>query len=211
MVGLLERYAAQNLEQPFSEQDPFTVERYRQFHGFMPRGAEDILDVGANTGRGGETLHELNPNYRICGLDCVQARVDALPACYVGAVCGLSTSIPADDKSFDVILAGEFVEHLYPADVDPTLCEFQRLLKVGGRLMMTTPNPNSLLLWLKGRTVYTVSHETQHYACVLKWRLKTHGFSRVRIYGSGKLTQYLGSYVPVLPLYGSYLIIADKR
>lgn len=211
MTDLLARYAEQNLEQEISEHDPFTLERYRQFHVFLQESARDILDVGANTGRGGQQLYDLNPKYRLTALDCVQSRLDALPSCYRDAICSLSSEIAAGDKTFDAIVAGEFLEHLYPADVDPTLCEFQRILKVGGRLLMTTPNPNALRLRLRGGTVYTVSHLTQHYASLLKARLKMHGFSRVRIYGSGKASRYIGYRVPLLFLYGSYLIIADKR
>jgi ubiquinone/menaquinone biosynthesis C-methylase UbiE len=207
---LLEKYAAGNLKQAISETDLFTEERYAQFHRFLPKDAQSILDVGANTGRGGQKLAELNANYKITGLDCVQSRIAALPECYHRAICGLSNAIPADDHSYDAVVAGEFLEHLYPSDVDPTLCEFQRVLKVGGRLLMTTPNPGYLRLRLTGGTVYTVSHLTQHWPLVLKTRLRAHGFSRVRIYGSGKVSRYLGFHCPIRTLYGSYLIIGDK-
>ena len=209
MSDSLQKYASQNLEQHISESDPFTVERYEQFHAFMPKGARAILDVGANTGRGGQRLAELD-GYEITALDCVQSRLDALPKSYHSAICGLTNTIPADDRSFDAVLAGEFLEHLYPSDVDPTLCEFQRVLKIGGRLLMTTPNPDYIRLKLGGGTVYGVSHLTQHWPHILKNRLALHGFSRVKVYGSGKVSRYLGYYVPAMMLYGSYLIVGDK-
>jgi hypothetical protein len=34
---------------------------------------------------------------------------------------GLSTDVPVDHQTFDVVVAGEFLEHLYPADVDKTV------------------------------------------------------------------------------------------
>ena len=210
MTEILEKYVKQNLERPDSDTDPFTRERYVQFHRFLPKDAKTILDVGANTGRGGQRLAELNSVYRITALDCVQSRLDELPKCYCGVICGLSNAIPAEDQSFDAIVAGEFLEHLYPSDVDPTLGEFQRVLKVRGRLLMTTPNPAYFRLWLSGGTVYTVSHLTQHWPGVLKSRLQACGFSRVRIYGSGKMSRYLGYHFPIRALYGSYLIIGDK-
>jgi hypothetical protein len=37
-----------------------------------------------------------------------------------------------------------------------------------------------------------------------------HGYSHVRIYGSGKASRYLGYYFPLRTLYGSYLITGDK-
>jgi ubiquinone/menaquinone biosynthesis C-methylase UbiE len=210
MSELLEKYVRQNLEQQISESDPFTQERYVQFYRFLPKNSKSILDVGANTGRGGQRLAEFDSGFELTALDCLQSRLDTLPRCYRAAIRGLSNSIPAADQSFDAIVAGEFLEHLYPSDVDLTLCEFQRVLKIGGRLLMTTPNPAYLRLWLTAGTVYTVSHLTQHWPAVLKTRLCMHGFSRIRIYGSGKMSRYLGYFFPLLQLYGSYLIIGDK-
>jgi ubiquinone/menaquinone biosynthesis C-methylase UbiE len=211
MVDLLIKYEKQNLEQSLAaEHDSFTAERYAQFHRFMPRGARSVLDVGCSTGHGGESLKKLNSHYELTALDCVQSRLDALPDCYSKAICGLSNAIPAEDRTFDAIVAGEFLEHLYPSDVDPTLCEFQRTLKTGGRLLMTTPNPAYLRLWLTGGTVYTVAHLTQHWPNLLRHRLRMHGFSYVRVLGSGKASRYIGSYFPIRSLYGSYLIMGDK-
>jgi SAM-dependent methyltransferase len=210
MAELLEKYALQNLEQEVSETDPFTVARYEQFHRFMPKGARTVLDIGANTGRGGQRLAELNPAYELTALDCVQSRLDALPKAYSRSICGLSTEIPAPDRTFDAVVAGEFLEHLYPADVDPTLCEMQRVLKIRGRLLMTTPNPGYVRLRLTDGSVYGLSHLIQHWPDVLTQRLRSHGFSRVRVYGSGKMSRYLGYYFPVGALYGSYLIVGDK-
>jgi SAM-dependent methyltransferase len=210
MTHTLERYSAQNRDLALSESDPFTPERYVQFHRFLPKGAISILDVGASTGRGGEKLAELKPEYELTALDCVQSRLDALPKCYRSAICGLTNAIPADDQTFDAIVAGEFLEHLYPSDVDPTLCELQRVLKVRGRLLMTTPNPGYLRLWLLDRTVFTGSHLTQHWPALLRTRLRMHGFSRVRIHGSGNMSRYLGYHAPLRMLYGSYLITGDK-
>jgi ubiquinone/menaquinone biosynthesis C-methylase UbiE len=210
MATTLEKYELYNLAQPVSEEDPFTVERYEQFHRYMPEGAISVLDVGAGLGRGGARLAELNPKYKLSAVDVVKSRLDRLPRCYENAVLGSSAKIPIDDNSLDVVVAGEFIEHLYPADVDPTICEFQRILKVGGRLMMTTPNPASLKLRLSRGTIYTVSHLTQHWPQDMKMRLRMHGFSRIKLIGSGKATRYLGSRFPILSAYGSYLVIGDK-
>ena len=185
---ILEKYVKQNLEQVNSETDLFTGERYVQFHRFLQRDAKTILDVHINTGRGGQRLAELNSVYKLTALDCVQSRLEALPKCYCGVICGLSNAIPAEDQSFDAIVAGEFLEHLYPSDVDPTLCEFQRVPE-GRRPAINgaRPNPAYVRLWLSGGTVYTVSHLTQHWPGVLKSRLQAHGFSRSVSAGSGEM------------------------
>jgi len=204
-------YAKISLTQPESENDPFTVERYRQFARFLPSGALSVLDVGCNTGRGGAEMKRLNPSLIVSGLDCVSQRLEKLPGCYAAKLCGVSTDIPAAAESFDAVVAGEFVEHLAPMDVDPTLAEFFRVLKVGGRLLLTTPNPSSLVSKLLRRGVLGGPHLSQHHADCLRLRLRMTGFSHVKIYGSGKSSRYLGMRVPFRFFYGSYLVSALKQ
>jgi SAM-dependent methyltransferase len=207
----MEHYEKENLLQPEAEEDSYTVERYQQFARHLQGSHKTILDIGCSTGRGGEEVTRIRPDSQVWGLDVVQSRLDALPACYMRKIRGLSTDIPIDDGSVDAILAGEFLEHLLPRDVDPTLCEFQRVLRIGGQLLLTTPNPRYLRLKLNRGSVYGPGHLTQHFPEVLRLRLMMHGFSHVRIRGSGKVSRYLTERVPVLSLYGSYLITAEKR
>jgi ubiquinone/menaquinone biosynthesis C-methylase UbiE len=207
---LHKKYEEQNHQQDVSEHDSFTAKRYKQFFYFFQKEAVKVLDVGCNTGRGGLCLKELNPNIELFGLDCVQERLDVLPKCYSQKVYGLSTDIPMQDRSVDAITAGEFLEHLYPSDVDKTLCEFQRVLKIGGRLLLTTPNPNYIKNKFTKMSVYGVSHLTQHFPKVLRFRLQMHGFSGVKIYGSGRVSQYFGWHFPLMLVYGSYLVVANK-
>lgn len=205
-----QNYEQQNLLQAGATADPFTLERYAQFARLLPANTRSILDVGCSDGRGGGVLKAAFPEAVIQGLDCVQERLDLLPSCYSEGVLGMSTSIPLDDQSLDAIVAGEFLEHLYPADVDATLCEFQRVLRIGGVLLLTTPHPTCFINRFRGRSVYGVSHLTQHHPKVLKWRLMMHGFNRIKVRGSGKATRLFGSSFPLLGVYGSYLIKAVK-
>ncbi len=211
MSNAHEKYEVKNVQQETSEHDPFTLERYEQFSKFFPKETLKVLDVGCNTGRGGARLKELKQTIALFGLDCVQERLDTLPKCYLQGIYGLATDIPIEDKFFNVIVAGEFLEHLYPIDVDKTLCEFQRVLKIGGRLLLTTPNPNYVKNKISKKSVYGfASHLTQHFPNILQHRLLMHGFSGVRIYGSGKVSRYLGWGFPIKIVYGSYLVVADK-
>lgn len=210
MDNRLLSYEAQNLLQKVSEHDPFTEERYQQFAEYLRDVTGAVLDVGCNTGRGGLRLKQLLPGIELHGLDCVQTRLAQIPGCYGERVCGLSTEIPADDLRYAAVVAGEFLEHLYPADVDKTLCEFQRILRIGGLLLMTTPNPGYLLNRIRGTSVLGTSHLTQHHPDALRFRVRMHGFSRVKVLGSGRVSRYIGQRFPVRSVYGSYLIIARK-
>lgn len=205
----MEHYEQLNLAQPESETDPFTEDRYMQFYRFFPEGAHRILDIGCNTGRGGRVLKELNPGLRIYGLDAVQDRLERLPKAYEEGVHGYSTKIPNEDGTYDVVVAGEFIEHIYQSDVDQTLGEIFRVLKIGGRFLLTTPNPGDIKRKLRGQSILGGAHVSQHFADTLKLKLRMAGFSRVRIYGSGKVSRYLGSHFPLFA-YGSYLAMGDK-
>lgn len=52
-------------------------------------------------------------------------------------------SLPFEDSFFDVIYAGEVIEHLY--DTDKFLKEVNRILKFNGHFIITTPNIASLI------------------------------------------------------------------
>src|SRR5436190_1033852 len=135
----LEDLVSANRAQIISETDSFTAERYQQFHNHFPRLAKTVLDVGCNTGRGGRVLKSRDASLRIIGLDCVPERIATLDkSIYETGICEFSTAIPLEDRSLDVIVAGEFVEHLPPQHVDTTLNEFFRLLRLKGRLLLTT-------------------------------------------------------------------------
>ena len=198
--------------QEVSESDSFTPGRYHQFYRHFPPRAKTVLDIGCNTGRGGETLKKCNPDLELTGLDCVPDRVAALDKRIYGqAHCGFSTEIPAENGRFDIVVAGEFIEHLPPPQVDASLMEFFRVLRLGGRLLLTTPNPNYLKNKLKRLSVMLEhSHLSQHYADCLTFRLRAIGFSRIKVYGSGRVSRFVGERFPFLSIYGSYLICGDK-
>lgn len=210
MSDKLHQYASENSAQTVAIGDTFSLERYQQFARHIPDETRTVLDVGCAEGRGGAELKRILPQINLLGLDCVDDRLSMLPAAYTRGILGLTTQIPMDDRSCDAIVAGEFLEHLYPSDVDATLCEFQRILSIGGTLLMTTPNPYSLNMRKRRGTIYGVAHLTQHFPEVLKLRLKMHGFSRIKLVGSGKATRHFGEWLPFLSVYGSYLIVAQK-
>jgi SAM-dependent methyltransferase len=56
--------------------------------------------------------------------------------------------IPAEDETYDVVLCCEVLEHM---EIDPMhmLSEVNRVLKTGGKLIMTTPNILSSQAWAK--------------------------------------------------------------
>lgn len=201
-----------NREQANSETDTFTLERYGQFVSNLPSHVRDVLDVGCNIGRGGQVIKSLMPRVRIVGLDCVPDRLERIDRkIYQETVCGFSNDIALPNSSFDAIVAGEISEHIPGLSVLPSLHEFFRVLRLRGRLLLTTPNPHYLRNRLQGKSVFLdPSHLSQHTPGSMRRKLEDVGFSHIRIFGSGKVTRYLGQYFPVLSIYGSYLAVAVK-
>lgn len=212
MATAKEHLLETNRAQTVSETDDFTPDRYRQMCAHLPVHACSILDAGCNTGRGGIEVKRALPGATLVGLDCVEERISALDkTVYAKAIRSFSSQLPVEDRTFDAILAGEFLEHVPPAEIDATLAEFFRVLKLRGRLVMTTPNPNYLKNRLKHLSVLSeASHLTQHYPDSLRGRLRAIGFSGVKIFGSGRMIRYVGQHFPVLSVYGSYLVQGDK-
>ena len=55
------------------------------------------------------------------------------------------------------------------------------------------------------------AHLSQHHPLELKNKLEQSGFDNIKIFGSGKMSRYLGEKFPFLAFYGSYLIKAIKK
>jgi len=203
---------ALNRAQLVSEEDAFVIYRYRQFANHLSEHTIDILDVGCNTGRGGAVLKSLLPSSHIVGLDCVPERVSCLDRnVYDSVICSFTNSIELSSGSFDAILGGEFIEHLPPTDVLPSLSEFFRLLRLRGQLLLTTPHPYFLLYrLLRSSALLDPAHVSQHTPKSLRRRLEDIGFTRIKIRGSGRVSRIFGEHFPYRALYGSYLIKAVK-
>lgn len=75
-------------------------------------------------------------------------------------------NIPFDDKYFDSVLCTEVLEHLF--DIDHTLEEINRVLKKGGKLLVTCP-----FVWNE----HEVPHDYARYTVyALKYLFEKHGF-----------------------------------
>ncbi len=82
--------------------------------------------------------------------------------------------VPAPDDSVDVVTMIELIEHLPPGETRALLAEARRVLRPGGRVIMTTPNYASLwpaLEWVLNRRA-KVSYEDQHITHFTASRLK---------------------------------------
>jgi 2-polyprenyl-3-methyl-5-hydroxy-6-metoxy-1,4-benzoquinol methylase len=211
MVAELNHLVELNRAQQISEEDVFTERRYKQFVRRFHERTNKVLDVGCGIGRGGSVMKTILPGLDITGLDCIPERIARLDlSIYNSSICSFTQTIPLASESFDAIVAGEFIEHVPPQLVFPTLCEFFRLLRLKGLLLLTTPNPHYLVNKFRRRSVLGWAHVSQHHPKSLKRRLEDVGFSRVRMRGSGRVSILLGERFPLFAAYGSYLAEATK-
>lgn len=97
----------------------------------------DVLDLGCRTGA--LTQHYASGN-RVTGVDVDRAAlVRAEERLGIPTVwADVEEGIPFDDGSFDVVVAGELLEHL--ADPRAVVSHVRRVLRPGGRFVGSVPN-----------------------------------------------------------------------
>jgi ubiquinone/menaquinone biosynthesis C-methylase UbiE len=122
---------------PGTEPERFALRRDWLLERVRP--GERVLDLGCGEGAFTAALaaHGAHP----VGVDVVQeplrrgrARHPALDL----RRAPLEGPLPVEDRSFDVVWAGELIEHV--VDVAGWLAEVRRVLPSGGRLLATTPD-----------------------------------------------------------------------
>lgn len=113
-----------------------------------------ILDVGCLDGTVGELL--LRRGNVVHGIDAAAPAVAAAVRRGVLARVGnLEERLDFPDAMFDVVFAGEVLEHIFA--VDTLLAEAHRVLKPGGCLVATTPNLAAL-----GRRILLLLNRNPH-------------------------------------------------
>lgn len=96
--------------------------------------------------------------------------------------------LPFEDASFDLVWASEVIEHV--ADTARWLSEVRRVLKPGGRLLLTTPSHGRLRLALEGIERLSPplgDHLHLYDARGLRSMLREFGFDDVHVRGAGGL------------------------
>ena len=106
--------------------------------GALPPGGK-LLDIGCGTGYFLARLHETRPkNWELHGLEYDEQAVQFANRRVPGAVRpGSMTNIEYPDGTFDLVLSLSVLEHV--EDDDKALDEAARVLKPGGRLIISVP------------------------------------------------------------------------
>lgn len=162
----------------------------------LPSGS--MLDIGCTTGDWSALWQ--GKGWTCSGVDIDRAHADVARSRGVDArYCDLNREpLPFKDQSFDLIFAGEVIEHL--VDTDAFLRELHRCVRPGGKVLITTPNlasfENRLRLvlgmypiWLNYNLAGS-GHVRGYTPRILKKQLREHGF---------RIALQKGNWVPFIP------------
>ncbi|MBF0159357.1 MAG: class I SAM-dependent methyltransferase [Magnetococcales bacterium] len=119
--------------------------KFAHFRAAM-RGYRRHLDIGCGPGT---LIGSLGIEHDSVGIDLAAGQIDYATTHY-GAVnrrfqvVSADGQLPFADGSFDVITLVELIEHLPEQEIMPLLSQAVRLLRPGGRLLISTPDYGSL-------------------------------------------------------------------
>jgi ubiquinone/menaquinone biosynthesis C-methylase UbiE len=163
-------------------------------HHKFRRIVEEIGNVSKHLDFGcgpGTLVHLLPPKISAVGVDIAASQISYAEQHYAGPEKEFiqieSSRLPFSDETFDSISCVEVVEHLELKQTREILAEFIRILKPGGKLIVTTPNYGSLwpLIEVMVNRLSGVSYEEQH---ITKFRrtnllalLEEIGFAQVNV------------------------------
>ncbi len=117
----------------------------------LPDGAR-VLDAGCSTGYVSQGLH---PRLRLTGVDIEKEAVEFCRAHRQGEFQEADLSaLPFETNTFDLILFTNTIEHL--EDPHPILKELARVLKPGGKIVVTTENCANVFWLILEQTWYRV-------------------------------------------------------
>jgi len=184
----------QDLESPFQR---YRVAKVTQIHPPMP--ADRVVDLGCGWGTFGFALADRVTE--VVGVDFSERSIaicDRLLAesphpnlRFVRADAG-DTGLQGG--AYDLVLAADLFEHLYPEDSRRVAAEAYRLLRPGGRFSTWTPHRGHVLEVLKNRDIILkrdVTHVDYKSMADMKRLLSDAGFTIERAY-------YAESHVPGL-------------
>lgn len=116
------------------------MDRYRMATGYV--AGSEVADIACGTGYGSHLLYVEGGAKRLVGIDIEQRCIDYADRYHR---CGNMRFIAADgcdtglpDEAFDVVVSFETIEHV--EDPDRLVAEFERILRPGGQLLISSPN-----------------------------------------------------------------------
>lgn len=166
-----------------STEDHLMVLRHVFAYEFAKRtlsGCGPVLDLGCGEGYGTALLSEAVGE--IVGLDVDEAAIAHATAQYASVNCRFQrydgARLPFEDAAFDAVVSFQVIEHV--AGDRTYVSAVSRVLKPGGRLILTTPNAANRLK--PGGKPWNRFHVREYRAAELR-DLLAEGFDSVEVFG----------------------------
>lgn len=138
----------------------------------------EILDLGCGSGLITKKIKDLG--YQIRGLDFSQEAINKAKGNGIDAnLCNLDEGIKGDNEEFDVVWAGDIIEHVF--DPIGLLREVNRVLRRNGIVIISIPSDVGLITRLK--VLFGISYQTLTY--------KKHGFFKHHTFFTLRLIEYM--------------------
>jgi len=119
-------------------ENPKQVERALTIARYIPHDATSVLDVGCGGGLALNAIGEQRPDLHRVGLERSEKTAQAARNLFgLEVIDGSADALPFEDKSFDVVMANEILEHLPWGVYEDTLRELARVAKK--TILITTP------------------------------------------------------------------------
>jgi cyclopropane fatty-acyl-phospholipid synthase-like methyltransferase len=178
-----------------------------------PRASDRVVDLGCGWGTFELALAErvrevVGVDFSERAIEFCRRRLAEKPHPNVRFVCADAGDTGLPTGGFDLVIAADLFEHLYPEDSSRVAAEAYRLLAPGGRIAAWTPHRGHVLEILKNREILLRRDETHvDYKSMeaMKRLLSDAGFTIERAYyaeshvpGLSTVERLLQSFVPPL-------------
>jgi SAM-dependent methyltransferase len=196
------------------------IEKVRKLFAGL-KGRQKILDVGCANGA---ILKPLRQQHELHGVDISeflvkQARDNGFDARVHDL---LNDRLPYPDGTFDYVFSGETIEH--QLDTDWFLLEFNRVLKPGGKVVITYPNIRTptgvaMMVFFDMPPMYSARYRAPHFRDFtlrsMKVALSKHGFRHEKSLGNAfflpKIGEFWTGLASLVPSWSHQIItVAEK-
>jgi cyclopropane fatty-acyl-phospholipid synthase-like methyltransferase len=183
-----------DMESPFQQ---YRVSKVLDIHD--PAPGDRVADLGCGWGTFGFVLADrvaevVGIDFSEKSVSICDKRLAANPHDNLRFLCADAGDTGLEDGQFDVVIAADLFEHLYPDDSVRVAAEAFRLLRPGGHFSTWMPHRGHVLEALKNRDIILkrdISHVDYKSMARMKTLLTDAGFEIERAY-------YAASHLPVL-------------
>ena len=180
---------------------------------YLPMPGERVVDFGCGWGTFGFELADrvaevVGIDFSEKSIELCNRRLESDPKRNLTFMCADAGDTGLESDTYDVVLAADLFEHLYPDDSVRVVKEAYRILKPGGRFSTWTPHRGHILEVLKNRDILIkrdISHVDYKSMARMKGMMEDAGFGIERAYyaeshlpGLSTVERMLQGFVPLL-------------